>query len=362
MAINKRTFTYLQLNNDIILKDSCAQMDLTKEHLTCVVGPIGLEPDKSVSYYSGICLNPDGSLLGNASGLIGRKANVRFPCDPGKWSVTFGSPYHKVRGGIGGADDTFAIDLNLNKPKYNADKGKNVYAVEDGRIVYTKTACGFVLIRHDSMLVTDDRENISPWYSGYLHMSSVVIKVGDGIKKGSSVGKISSEGMAGGKIKPNAHLHFSIYRGYYAGTGNALGELQSIDIKSRIKNISSGVKNWFYLEDENTKKVYTSKFIKDVNYLDNCIVSPKFILNKEWKIQNIGESIWQLVTVKPKNELAKKLTKGTPLVKDIEPGVIAIIRATIETPKKPGVYKLEYILSCPEKDFGGIFYTLFKVS
>lgn len=108
---------------------------------------------------------------------------------------------HCTTGGLGGIDDTYAWDANLDG---NAENGEPVYAIEEGTIEkmitgWGGTSVGQLLIKHS---LPDGTE----YYSGYLHMNVNSYQHGDCVMAGEQIGTISDVG-AGGLV----HLHFAIY-------------------------------------------------------------------------------------------------------------------------------------------------------
>jgi hypothetical protein len=133
----------------------------------------------------------------------------RFPVDGKGWYHYPGSLNHYPSsgwGGIdgvgGGADDTYALDLNLSG---DADNGKPVYAVEAGTVKQVGSS-GWVLIEHNGS-VTWKARTYNKWYSGYLHMKNVKVKVGEAVTKGKQIGNVSNNGTQ------DAHLHHALYVG-----------------------------------------------------------------------------------------------------------------------------------------------------
>ena len=114
---------------------------------------------------------------------------------------------------MGGADDTFAWDMNLLD---DADNGKPVYAVAAGRVVKYSglyapgQASGAVLIEHASDGTT--------WWTGYLHMRSISVAEGQLVDTSTRLGLISSVSSTG--PVPN-HLHFVVYGGRNEPSGLA---------------------------------------------------------------------------------------------------------------------------------------------
>ncbi|WP_437580664.1 M23 family metallopeptidase [Sorangium sp. So ce887] len=121
------------------------------------------------------------------------------------------SEHHKPRGGIEGADDTYAVDINLNitGAGSNLDKGAPFVAAGHGTVVDWAGAVApgsgstkAILVEHDG------------WWSGYLHASAVHVRAGDYVTPWTVLGTI------GGSTGYPEHLHFAAYTG--ANTGAAL--------------------------------------------------------------------------------------------------------------------------------------------
>lgn len=81
-------------------------------------------------------------------------------------------------------------------------EGSDVLATEDGIIVLAgQTSKGFVV--NGNCLFIDHGHGV---ISGYLHLSKILVKNGDFVKKGQVIGKVGSTGIASGP-----HLHWGIY-------------------------------------------------------------------------------------------------------------------------------------------------------
>lgn len=132
---------------------------------------------------------------------------------------------HTKGGGIGGADDTFAWDINLLD---NADAGKPVYAVDHGKVVkYAGLVTpggnyGAVLIEHN--------HNGTIWWSGYLHMKDIQVKEGDSVTPDTILGYISNAS----RDQIPDHLHFAVYKGE-----NTQGKLESFDVTINARGSES---------------------------------------------------------------------------------------------------------------------------
>jgi hypothetical protein len=119
---------------------------------------------------------------------------------------------HFPGGGYGGADDTYALDLNWFDPRSGEDDGgKPVYAIEKGEVIDVDRNWGWVLIKHNTPLRWKGK-TYTTWYSGYLHMQNISPNFERGVRvpvqKGEPIGQV-------GSVKADSpHLHFAIYVGY----------------------------------------------------------------------------------------------------------------------------------------------------
>ena len=130
----------------------------------------------------------------------------------GKWCFNqHKAGFHTESGGIGGSNDIYAWDFNLNSPSWDSDKGKKVFAVSDG--VVEDSYAGQILIRHNS------KGKI--WWSGYLHLKDIQVSRGQRVLNKSLLGYISNIGA--NNIN---HLHFVVYTGE-----NQPNKLSSFDIE-----------------------------------------------------------------------------------------------------------------------------------
>lgn len=81
--------------------------------------------------------------------------------------------------------------------------GSPIYASNPGKVVQSTTAGGslgtYVLIHHGKGIYTE-----------YAHMSKLLVKIGDTVKRGQVVGLMGSTGRSTG-----THLHFAVYKGGY---------------------------------------------------------------------------------------------------------------------------------------------------
>ncbi len=85
---------------------------------------------------------------------------------------------------------------------FAASSGSNIKAPENGKVVLVGLISkGFVV--NGNCIFIDHGHGV---ISGYLHLSSVLVKEGDFVKKGQLIGKVGSTGIASGP-----HLHWGIY-------------------------------------------------------------------------------------------------------------------------------------------------------
>ena len=115
---------------------------------------------------------------------------------------------HKPGEGIGGADDTYAMDLNLNVPTSDSDRGKPVYAIADGFV--ERNISGWSGTGYGQLLLKHFNPDGSGWYSGYLHMTNITpLKGSQGayVRAGTQIGLIGN--VSTDKIP--YHLHFIVY-------------------------------------------------------------------------------------------------------------------------------------------------------
>ena len=85
---------------------------------------------------------------------------------------------------------------------FAAAQGSNIKAPENGRVVLVGLVSkGFVV--NGNCIFIDHGHGV---ITGYLHLSSVLVKEGDFVKKGQLIGKVGSTGIASGP-----HLHWGVY-------------------------------------------------------------------------------------------------------------------------------------------------------
>lgn len=145
-------------------------------------------------------------LVGNASAQVPNK--MIMPVNGTGWYNSPGSPAHSVSGGIGGADDTNALDLNLAN---DADNGSPVYAMADGWVERNLGGGGWGGSTYGQLLLKHQNPDGSAYYCGYLHMSSITaLKATQGayIPAGTVIGRVSNTYPTTGLAN---HLHVACY-------------------------------------------------------------------------------------------------------------------------------------------------------
>ncbi len=155
----------------------------------CIEGTITVEGATNLSTVPSTILSP----------VIGRLV-VGSSAAAGVWSFwQHQSGVHTSSGGIGGADDTYAWDINMINDE---DAGKPVSPIADGVVIgnggWGGSTYGQVLIEHTN-------PNGTKWYSGYLHMISRQTVLGMTVRTTDIIGYIGSAGAT------NNHLHFAVY-------------------------------------------------------------------------------------------------------------------------------------------------------
>jgi murein DD-endopeptidase MepM/ murein hydrolase activator NlpD len=100
----------------------------------------------------------------------------------------------------GGTAYHTGADLNLNKPSWDSDKGRPVFAAANGVVTYAKhvpapsTWGRLAVIRHEGGV-----------YTRYAHMGSLLVTAGQTVTRGQQIGTIGGAEFG----LPN-HLHFDV--------------------------------------------------------------------------------------------------------------------------------------------------------
>jgi archaellin len=157
---------------------------------------------------------------------------------------------HVENGGVGYASDTYAWDVNLRtSTNSDEDNGKPVYTIAPGKVAdHFGQILSCPQITAENGIRTCENEKEMPftdalnaggnmgqvlidhggWYSGYVHLSDIHVKVGDDVTEDTILGSISSTGT------DNNHLHFAVYTGENTACG-----LKSVDVRIRERDIET---------------------------------------------------------------------------------------------------------------------------
>ena len=189
-------------------------------------------------------------------------AAIDCPVRGNGWTIVNNSPQtHRPGGGVGGADDSFALDMNLNTPSFDSDAGRPVYAVADGDIYagngWSGNSVGQVLINHTE---SDGRR----WSTGYLHMSGKT--TAGTVRRGVQIGTISNVGAT------NNHLHFVVYQGHNG--------IQSVNRTLACNTVNT-------VAAERDAMSFVSETVSD-----NTVVSAAKGFSKTWTLKNSGTTTW----------------------------------------------------------------------
>jgi murein DD-endopeptidase MepM/ murein hydrolase activator NlpD len=122
---------------------------------------------------------------------------------PGDWNDATGYARWYGDSAGNGAYHTGA-DLNLNKPRFNLDKGTPVSAMASGVVTWAGRVGdvwkNIIVIEHDPL---PDGTKV---FTRYAHVESMIVAAGNRVRRGQ---QIASVGMSGGP-GANYHLHFDI--------------------------------------------------------------------------------------------------------------------------------------------------------
>lgn len=174
-------------------------------NLTNLTGETGREVAFSPIRWQLIEDQPPGESLADGYdapvGTAPERASARMW--PGNWidANTFG---HRYPDSANSTAFHTGADLNLNTPRWDADRGTPVVAVAAGLVLFADHLPiwgNLVVIRHDPI----ERDG-NPVWARYAHLDHIVVSTGDRVRRGQQIAVI-------GKPEPEGapyHLHFDI--------------------------------------------------------------------------------------------------------------------------------------------------------
>lgn len=110
---------------------------------------------------------------------------------------------------------------------YKIPIGTPVYAVQDGVVVNANwgAAYGKSVIIDQKALNDGTPQRIAGGWAGYMHLSEVLVKPGQAVKKGDLIGKSGNTGTN----TTGAHLHFEVRNNIRWGAGKELNPMPFIN-------------------------------------------------------------------------------------------------------------------------------------
>lgn len=122
---------------------------------------------------------------------------------PGLWNDATGYARWYGDSAGNGAFHTGA-DLNLNKPRFNLDRGTPVCAAASGVVTWAaqwgNVWRNIIIVEHDPL---PDGTRV---YTRYAHVENMLVGVGQRVERGQQIASVGMSGGAGG----NYHLHFDV--------------------------------------------------------------------------------------------------------------------------------------------------------
>lgn len=136
--------------------------------------------------------------------LLGTKSKDKL------WDGKFMYPNNARKSSVFGSKRAYRTDPNAKPPvtsyhkglDFAAQHGSPVLAPADGKVVITGTEDGGFYI-HGGCVGLDHGHGVD---SIYMHLSKVLVKKGDFVKKGQKIGEVGSTGISTGP-----HLHWGVY-------------------------------------------------------------------------------------------------------------------------------------------------------
>jgi murein DD-endopeptidase MepM/ murein hydrolase activator NlpD len=120
---------------------------------------------------------------------------------PGQWvdANSFGN-YYRLRNSY---NYHTGADLNLNKPQWDTDRGKPVYAVASGTVTFSgrvRNWGNIVIVRHDPLEIGG-----AHIYSRSAHLGRLDVERGQRVQRGQQIGTVGQDEYNG-----PFHLHFDL--------------------------------------------------------------------------------------------------------------------------------------------------------
>lgn len=259
--------------------------------------------------------------------------SVECPVRGDGWSRSNSSPAHKVGGGIGGADDSNALDLNQNASSFNADAGQAVYAVADGDVYsgngWGGNSYGQLLINHT------DAEG-RRWSSGYLHMTNKT--TASRVNRGDVIGRVGRVGA------DNDHLHFAVYTGH--------------DGRTSINRIPTC--NWAGAANPGDAMQFVGETLPDNSFISASVVTPK-----SWTLRNTGSTTWTSAYCLRPNGAQPLGSSSVCVTGNVPPNTTHVFQVNLQAPAAQAteqVYRQEWALrNASNTQIGTAVYALVKV-
>ena len=120
---------------------------------------------------------------------------------PGGWFASLGFRVWYTNSSTGNESWHPGVDLNNNRPKWDADNGAELYAVANGTITFA----GFLNVWGNVIVLRVDDPTMQgrPHWFRYGHNGEMLVKEGDIVKKGQVIATVGRDALGGA-----AHCHF----------------------------------------------------------------------------------------------------------------------------------------------------------
>lgn len=228
----------------------------------------------------------------------------------------------------------YLLDKYPNLPKHHSGIDisilkKNVYSIADGTVTKIKNSIGAVYVR-----LSGQRGTLV-----YMHLSSILVKVGEEIKGKKKIGISGDKGVSG-----SFHLHLAWLRDESNNPIEIWRGNQGTD--TTIKDVTYDLKNLQKCSTSNSQSNYEWEYIDDITYKDDTSADANSIILKKWKIRNSGTANWNNVILKECDSVGNHCHKIDTL--NVASGATTIVQSTISLPNTKGLFKREYKLFANE--------------